>query len=111
MELEQKKEHLLAFAKRMTEGIEYIKNKDDHKGLEMLQPFIDLMKESDTAQVRMFAYYAIAQFRTGHIEGFMETFSYLKEMPVKNEEEQKIKDQVEQMFHLIMNELKKEESE
>ena len=43
MELEQKKEHLLAFAKRMTEGIEYIKNKDDHKGLEMLQPFIDLM--------------------------------------------------------------------
>ncbi|WP_413379617.1 hypothetical protein [Alkalihalobacillus sp. 1P02AB] len=101
------KEELTHFAKQITKGIELVKNKQEQKALQILAPFVHLMKESGTNHIRLFSYYAIAELRTGDIDGFVESYLAVKEMPAATKEEEDMQSKLEGLFHSVFDELNK----
>ncbi|WP_062048015.1 hypothetical protein [Bacillus sp. JCM 19034] len=106
----QKATKLQAFAMEMKEGFTLLKDGQYEEALKKLKPFIELMKQGDAPHVRLFVSYGIAQFRTGDMEGFLETYANVKEMKANNEEEKRLKSNLDQLFETMMNELDREHS-
>lgn len=104
----EKTEKLKAFAQEMKEGFELVKEKRDAEAINKLEPFIELMRRSKAPNIRLFASYSIAQIRTGDLEGFLQTYSEVKDMAPKTEEEIKFKEQLDGFFNDLMEELQKE---
>ncbi|WP_100404873.1 hypothetical protein [Bacillus solitudinis] len=102
-----RQEKLKELAKEMKEGYKLVKEKKDAEAIEKLRPFIILMRQSQAEQIRLFVYYSFAQFRTGDIDGFLETYENVKGMSPKNDEEKELKNQIDDLFINIMEELKK----
>ncbi|GAF13580.1 hypothetical protein JCM19046_4066 [Bacillus sp. JCM 19046] len=94
-----------AFAQRIQEGIGLIKQGDYQSGYEQLKPYVVLMKEAGSIPVRLFSYYAIAQFKQGDIDGFLETYESLKAIEPSDKEEEKAIATIEEWFHALMNEM------
>ncbi|WP_227936806.1 hypothetical protein [Alkalihalobacillus deserti] len=105
----EKTEKLKVFAQEMKEGFQLVKEKRDEEAIKKLQPFIQLMRQSQAPHIRLFASYSLAQIRTGDLEGFLQTYSEVKEMNPKTEEELKFKQQLDGFFNDLMEELQKED--
>jgi hypothetical protein len=105
----QKTEKLKVFAQEMKDGLQLVKEKRDHEAIKKLQPFIELMRKSNAPQIRLFSSYSIAQIRTGDLEGFLQTYSEVKEMEAKTDDEKKYKQQLDGFFENLMEELQKED--
>jgi len=99
------RKNLQSFAHDMTKGYRLIREKRDEEGLKKLQPFITLFLKMGTFDMRLFSSYCIAQFRTGDIEGFLQTYEYIQKNDVKTDEERKVKAKLDRLFHEIMEQL------
>ncbi|GAE35430.1 hypothetical protein [Halalkalibacter akibai] len=104
----EKTEKLKVFAQEMKEGLQLVQEKQDHAAIKKLQPFVELMRQSQAPHIRLFSSYSLAQIRTGDLEGFLQTYSEVKEMTPKTEEETKLKNQLDGFFTDLMEELQKD---
>ncbi|ARK31494.1 hypothetical protein [Halalkalibacter krulwichiae] len=105
----EKKEKLKEFALEMKEGFQLVKEKRDEEAIQKLQPFVELMRRSKAPNIRLFSAYSIAQIRTGDLDGFLQTYSEVKDMEPRSDEETKYKMQLDGFFHDLMTELQKQE--
>ncbi|GAE31219.1 hypothetical protein JCM9152_2674 [Halalkalibacter hemicellulosilyticusJCM 9152] len=107
--LTQESTKLQAFAMEMKKGFDLLQEGQYEEALRALKPFIELMRQGGAPHIRLFVSYGIAQFRTGDMEGFLETYGAVKEMKTKNDEEERLKSNLDQLFETLMSELEKEQ--
>ncbi|WP_059103975.1 hypothetical protein [Shouchella shacheensis] len=100
---------LRTFAEDMKQGFACVKKKQDHEAISKLKPFVELMEKSDTKHVRLFVYYAMAQFRTGDVDGFLQTYGKIQDVQMESAEEESLKKQLDQWFVTLMKEMDQQE--
>lgn len=94
-----------AFAQKIQDGIASIKQGEYQIGYEQLKPYVLLMREANSTPVRLFTYYAMAQFKCGDIDGFLETYEWLQAAEPADKEEEKAIATIEEWFHALMSEM------
>ncbi|UTR05030.1 hypothetical protein MM326_13015 [Alkalihalobacillus sp. LMS6] len=94
---------LTTFMKPVQEGIGYIKDGHYEQGLEKMKPFIKMMEEAKTLPIQIFYYYAVAQFKSGDVEGFMSTYELMKMQEAANGAEEKMKADLDAWFEALLN--------
>ncbi len=92
----------------MKEGFKLVSEKRNEEAIEALKPFVELMKNSGGEHIRLFVHYSIAQIRTGDLEGFLESYEYVKKMTAKTSEEEALKNQLDGFFIDLMEQLGKD---
>lgn len=103
-----REDKLKALGEEMKKGIELIRDKKDQEGLEKLLPFAELMRSGDVKQMRVFVNIGLAQLRLQDIEGFLQTYEEVLSIPIQSEKDQKLKNEMEQWFQLLMERMGKE---
>lgn len=106
-QMSDKKQALQGFVKQMQTGIQLIKDNKYEEGMNQLKPYVALMEEANTYPIRMFAYYAMAQFKTGDIDGFIQTYEKIQSIDAVDEEDEKVKQIIHQWFVALMDQMGK----
>ncbi|UCZ51971.1 hypothetical protein LGQ02_14065 [Bacillus shivajii] len=89
-------------AKRVIEGYEAVHEKKYDKARETLEPIKPFLHQEEQPNVKFLSYLAIAQIGSKAIDDFLKTYEELQTFKGKNDQEEKLKARVDEMFVELM---------
>ncbi|MBU8908964.1 hypothetical protein [Desertibacillus haloalkaliphilus] len=102
-------ENIRKLTEEIKAGYQLVKEKKFEEAKQKLEPYVQVLHSKEKPNVRLLVNYSIAQFGTGDFEGFLQSYTEIKELEATNcSEEQRIK-QLDNFFHQVMDHLSKED--